>query len=360
LENSNNYIEEDRVSLGLLIKRLIDWIRFLISKWLIIGFGAFFILLLMVSYNYLKKPTYFAKTSFVLENEGSSGLSKLSPIASIVGVSVGDMAESSPLFQLDNIQSLYSSRIMLEKTLLSDATFGDKQEKVIKRLAVAQKLAKQWAKAGIDLDAFDLPRTQYSRAQDSVILEVIEIIQENHLHVDKLSRKTTILEVGFRHKDELLAKIFNELHVRHVNKFYQETKTKKTYSNLQVLQSQADSVKKILDASIQQLAELGESTPNPNPMYKTTRVPYQKALIQVQANSAIYQEIIKQLEMAKVAHRNTLPLIQIIDSPMLPLEDNRWRLLKTIVIGAFIGAMTMVFFLTLKQVILQSMEELDQ
>ena len=40
-------------------------------------------------------------------------------------------------------------------------------------------------------------------------------------------------------------------------------------------------------------------------------------MIDVQANSAIYQELLKQLELAKVTHRNNMPLIQVIDSPVI-------------------------------------------
>ena len=140
-----------------------------------------------------------------------------------------------------------------------------------------------------------------------------------------------ILEIGFDHKDELLAKSFNENLVSIVNNFYFKTKTQKTGENLQILQRQADSVKKVLDKSILFLAEKDQSIPNPNPLTKVSLVPYQKALVDVQANGAIYQEIVTQLELAKVTHRNKTPLIQIIDKPTLPLENSRLRFFECIV-----------------------------
>ena len=134
-----------------------------------------------------------------------------------------------------------------------------------------------------------------------------------YLIVNKPSRKTTILEVGFNHKDEILAKKFNENLVEIVNNFYFKTKTLKTGLNLEILQRQADSIKIILDSSIMMLAETDQRIPNPNPLTKVSLVPYQKAMINVQSNGAIYQELLKQLELAKVSHRNKMPLIQIID-----------------------------------------------
>ena len=96
-----------------------------------------------------------------------------------------------------------------------------------------------------------------------------------------------------------MAKIFNENLVKIVNEFYQKTKTLKTGSNLNILQRQSDSVKIVLDSSIMILAETDQNIPNPNPLSKVNLVPYQKAMIDVQVNSAIYQELLKQLRTSK-------------------------------------------------------------
>ena len=186
-----------------------------------------------------------------------------------------------------------------------------------------------------------------SRLHDSILLEAVKIIKEKYLIVDKPSRKTTILEIGFDHKDELLAKSFNENLVSIVNKFYFKTKTQKTGENLKILQRQADSVKKVLDKSILFLAEKDQSIPNPNPLTKVSLVPYQKALVDVQANGAIYQEIITQLELAKVTHRNKTPLIQIIDKPTLPLENSRLTFLECLIYGIFGGLLLSVIYFSL-------------
>lgn len=358
MEKGANYINEEKISLGTLIRSLIDWLQFIFSKWLLIGLGAAVILALTLAYNYLKAPTYFAKTSFVLESEGGSGLGGISSLASLAGVDIGGgVLEGSPLFQIDNIQSLYSSHRMLEETLLSPADFDGISTMIIVRFAESQKLARAWSKKGIELESFSIPRDQFSRAQDSVLIESIDIIQENLLHVGKPNRKASILEVGFYHRDELLAKVFNEVHVRNVNQFYAETRTKKTLSNLKVLQVQTDSIKNVLDESIQKLAEVDQAVPNANPLYKTSLVPYQKALLDVQANGGVYQELVKQLELAKITHRNRVPLIQVVDRPILPLRKSRWTLMKTLVLGGFAGVMTMVLFFTIRRIVLSALRD---
>ena len=341
---------EDKISLSFLYERLKDWILFLFSKRGIIILGTLCFLYFTISYNYLVKPTYFARTTFVLDNDGSSSMGDLSSLASLAGINASSFIDASSLFQIDNIQELYRSNTMIKKTLMSTANDGKKDFKLIDRFIEVEKLKNKWDKLGVNINNFESTKT-ISRTKDSLIKELIKTIKKENLIVDKPSRKTTILEIGFDHKDEILAKTFNENLVKIVNQFYNKTKTLKTGSNLKILQRQSDSVKIVLDTSIMLLAEIDQSIPNPNPLSKVNLVPYQKAMIDVQANSAIYQELLKQLELAKVTHRNNMPLIQVIDSPNYPLENSRWKLLKTIVYGIIMGSIFSIFSLSFKRTI---------
>jgi len=341
---------EDKISLIFLYERLKDWILFLFSKRGTIVLGTLCILFFTISYNYLVKPTYFARTTFVLDNDSTGSMGDLSSLASLAGINASSFIDASSLFQIDNIQELYRSNTMIKKTLMSTANDGKKDFKLIDRFIEVEKLKNKWDKLGVNIDNFESTKT-ISRTKDSLIKELIKTIKKENLIVDKPSRKTTILEIGFDHKDEILAKTFNENLVKIVNQFYNKTKTLKTGSNLKILQRQSDSVKIVLDTSIMLLAEIDQSIPNPNPLSKVNLVPYQKAMIDVQANSAIYQELLKQLELAKVTHRNNMPLIQVIDSPNYPLENSRWKLLKTIVYGIIMGSIFSIFSLSFKRTI---------
>jgi hypothetical protein len=180
-----------------------------------------------------------------------------------------------------------------------------------------------------------------------VIKEVSKLIREKQLAVEKPDRKLTILSVMISSKDEVFAKVFNERLVEKVNAFYQETKTKKTGENLAILQSQADSVKAILNESIGSYASLTDRVPNVNPLLSSAKVQSRQRQVDVEATGSIYSEIVKNLEIAKVNHRNNSPLIQIIDSPRLPLSRTEIRLLKGMVLGALLGvflALVILYF----------------
>jgi uncharacterized protein involved in exopolysaccharide biosynthesis len=344
--NKNNY--DENISLSFLLDEIKALVFFLFkNKHKIVLFTSC-VLFFTISYNYLINPTYYARTTFVLDNNSESSMGDLSSIASLAGINASSFIDASSLFQIDNIQELYRSDKMIRKALMSKVNESKNNLSLIELLVKSEKSEKKWKNLGVDLNKLNSNKI-FSRLEDSLTKDVINSIKKNYLLVDKPSRKTTILEIGFNHKSEKLAKNFNHNLVKIVNQFYNETKTLKTGSNLKILQRQSDSVKNILDTSIMILAEIDQRIPNPNPITKVSLVPYQKAMIDVQANSAIYQELLKQLELAKVTHRNKTPLIQIIDEPIYPLENSRWKLFKTLIYGLCFGFGFSILLLSIRR-----------
>lgn len=340
-------MDNKEYSILFVIESIKNWLNYFLENSKKIIILSLSILVISLIYNYVKSPTHYARTSFVLDSESSSNsIADIASLASLAGINASSFIDASSLFQIDNIQELYRSSSMLKETLLTNSLFGNKNELLINRFGQEEKINKKWNNLGIDFSNESLLRSK-SRLHDSVLFEAVKIIKEKYLMVDKPSRKTTILEIGFDHKDELFAKSFNENLVSIVNNFYFKTKTRKTGENLKILQRQADSVKKVLDKSILILAEKDQSIPNPNPLTKVSLVPYQKALVDVQANGAIYQEIVTQLELAKVTHRNKTPLIQIIDKPNLPLENSRLKFFECLFYGLFGGLLIAIFYFSL-------------
>ncbi|SDD66544.1 Chain length determinant protein [Algoriphagus faecimaris] len=332
-----------------------EWFSFFTSKWkvliiaLIIGLG------LGALVSILKKPVFHAETSFVLEEGDGSSLGNMSGLASLVGVNIGSLGSTSGLFQGDNIMELYKSDRMLGETLLSQF---DENHLLIDRFVSFEKLDKKWA-SKVDIPAMDfsIAREAFSVAQDSVVKEVAKLIREKQLSVIKPDRKLSIIQVSISSKDEAFAKVFNETLVEKVNTFYLETKTKKTGENLAILQTQADSVRKILDASIGEYATATDQVPNANPLLSSATVESRKRQIDVQATGAVYQEVVKNLEIAKVNHRNNSPLIQIIDSPRFPLKRSEIRLVKGMVLGAFITFIFVIFYLYFRRLYQKHVQE---
>mgnify|MGYP003648522660 FL=1 len=337
------------------IQNFSGWISYFISQWKILLLAGLLGIGLGALVSIFKKPVFVATTSFVLEDGDSGGMGSMSGLASLVGVNLGSMGGTSGLFQGDNIMELYRSERMLDEALLSPF---DENQLLIDRFIEFEKIDKKWAsKVDISTMDFSTARENFSVSQDSVVKEVAQLVRENQLSVAKPDRKLTIIQVSVSSKDEAYAKVFNERLVENVNEFYRETKTKKTSENLAILQSQADSVRKILDQSIGAYASATDRVPNANPLLSSATVETKKRQIDVQATGAVYEEVVKNLEIAKVNHRNNSPLIQIIDSPRFPLERSEIRLVKGMVYGFVIVVLLSVFWIYFRRLYQKHVQE---
>ena len=353
--SGNSHFSPPQFTLKEVVQNLIDWVKFFRSQWkplilsLIIGSG------LGAGYSQLKDPVFHAETSFVLEEEGMGGIGQMSGIASLLGVNLGGMGGTNGLFQGDNIMELYRSDRMLEETLLSPF---DNKKLLVDRFIEFEELEKKWA-SSIDLSTlkFSASKENHGVKQDSVLKEIAKIIREKQLVVVKPDRKLSIIQVNVSSKDEGFAKLFNETLVSKVNTFYLETKTKKTGENLRILQIQADSVRAILDQSLGTLATEQDRIPNANPLLSAATVNGRRKQVDVQTSAAVFQEIVKNLEMAKISHRINTPLIQLIDSPRLPLKRTEIRLVKGSVYGAFILGVLALSILYLRRLYQKHLQE---
>lgn len=339
--NSSTSSENDEISLKELILKIQDWWRYLLSKWLIIlicglagGAIGFF-------YAFYKKPLYTATTTFVLEDEkaGGGGLGNLAGLASMAGVDLG--GSGGGIFQGDNILGLYRSRTMLEKTLLTQIEADGGKELLVNRF-IDLNLREKWTskpelvnfKFSEDSlqnrDSFFKP----DRLRDSILGVIVIELNKKYLSVSKPDKKLSTIQVDVRSQDELFAKAFNDELVKNVNEFYINTKTKKTLQNVNILQHKTDSVRSVMNGAIYTAVSVSDATPNLNPTRQIQRVaPAQRAQFSAETNKSILAEMVKNLEMTKMALLKETPLIQVVDKPIYPLKKEQFGKAKGIIIG---------------------------
>lgn len=351
---STAQVRNDEISLRELILKIREWYRYLLTKWKIVLLAAVIGGAIGLMYASSKEPVYKASCTFVLdEGKSGGGLSQYAGLAAMAGINIGGGA-SDGLFQGDNIMELYKSRTMLQKTLLSEGEFDGKKDLLINRYIKLNDLKGGWAQSKnseLQKLSFNIPVEEFTRVNDSVMTAIIADINKNYLRVDKKDKKLSIIEVDVRSKDEQFAKNFAVAVVDNVNRFYVETKTKKSTENLRILQRQADSVRSVLNASVGGAASAIDANPNANMAMQILRVPSQRKQIDVQANSAMYAEIVKNLEVAKFNSRQEAPLIQIVDEPVYPLSKEALGKAKAIIIGGFLLSFITCFMLMVAYIV---------
>jgi hypothetical protein len=342
---------DEEISLKELIAKFSELYHYVLSRWKSILLAGCLGALLGLGYSFIKKPVYKAEFSFVLEDEKSGGLGGALSLASQFGLDIGG-AGGGGAFAGDNLIQLMKSRTMVQQALLSPVIINGKQESLLNYYINFNHLRDDWAnKPQLSRITFPIHANsaKFNRQQDSILTDLHKDLIKNFLSVTKFDKKLSVINVEVKSTNELFAKSFAEALVTQVSRFYVDTKTQKSAKNVAILQHQADSVRQRLNAAIGGVALANDANPNLNPTMQVLRVPSQQRQVDVQANTAILTELVKNLELAKLALRRETPLIQVIDKPILPLEVDKVGKLKGLVLGAFLAGFLILIYLVTRR-----------
>jgi hypothetical protein len=325
-----------------------SFIKYLVGEWKLILLAAVICGAAGIVYATMKKAFYTAELTFVLEDPSSNnGMSQYSALASMAGI---DLGSNGGLFQGDNIIQLYKSRSMLEETLLTKVSFPGKQQLLIDRYIQLNDLRKAWmGKNDLRNIDFDIPKNKFTLQHDSIITMVANDINKNYLTVDKPDKKLSIISVKVKSTDKYFAKAFTEAIVNNVNEFYIETKTKNSLQNLKLFQRQSDSLRAVISSSMRGQAAALDANPDANPSLQVLKVQSQRKQVDVASSTALYAEVVKNLEISKGVLQRETPLIQVIDRPVLPLPNDKTGRLKGLISGGFIGVILSLVLLSVRK-----------
>lgn len=337
---------KDEMSLKDLINILEGTIRFLLSKWLLLLAIGLIGGILGIFYALNKKPIYTAELSFVLSSESKSSGS-LVGLASQFGVDLGN--SSNDLFSGDNITSLMVSKRILQKVLFKKPSGS--RSPLINIITKELGLDKAWEKNEYLKKALPFPvdAAQLTPIQDSLLREICFIIPKKMLTVSKPEKKQSIFVVDVTSTSELFSLYTAKYLVEETAQFYISTKTKVAKQNLDIIQHEADSLRQLLSGSIIATAEQVDATFNLNPAFQVKRSGAQQGQSRVSILTAAYSEVVKNVEIARLALQKETPLFQIIDEPTLPLKKNRKSKLVTAIAGAFIFTFLTAVLLLLRR-----------
>jgi hypothetical protein len=348
----NEQNHSDEISLKELIVKLKEWFDYLVSKWKIIFLVSLIGGLLGLGYSLLQKPTYTASLSFALEDENSGGgLGGAFGLASSFGIDLGGGGGS--IFTGSNLTELFKSRAMVEQTLLSPVTSNGKVISLAEMYIQNEGWRETWNQNLKYKTIRFLPkanRKSFTRVHDSIFGVIYKDLSKNRLSVGQRDRKVDIISIDVVSTNELFSKYFCEALAKKVSDFYVETKSKKSRENMMILERQTDSIRRELNGAITGVAVANDNTFGLNPAMNVRRTPSARRQVDVQANTAILTELVKQSELAKVTLRKETPLIQIIDRPILPLPKERFGKAKGILMGGFLAGFLVGLFLIIKRV----------
>lgn len=313
--------------------------------------------LLGISYSLFKQPVYSASLSFALEDKSSSVMNSLS-IDSPFGIDLLG-GNNGSAFSGSNLLELFLSQNMIERTLLSPIIFENKKISLAEMYIKNKQWRNNWEENQQLKSIQFLPnssRTNFTRVQDSIFGVIYDDLIKTNLTVSQKDKKNGIIIIKTKSNNELFAKYFTETLAKQVSDFYIDYKSKKARENVSILIKQTDSIRGELNSAITGVAISVDNTFNLNPALNVKRTPAARKQVDVQANTFILTELIKQTELAKVVLRKETPLIQVIDSPILPLKKDKIGLVFGVILGSVIALFVSLLFLMFKNIFKQLME----
>lgn len=339
-----------------LIKKFEEWYFYLVSQFRIIFLLGLVGSVIGLVYSINNKPIYTATLSFALEDDKSGGMTGALGLASSLGFDLG--GSPGGMFTGTNLTELFKSRTMVEKTLMQPVVLG------IDTISLAEMYIqfKGWRANWIDnpklksLKFSPLTKRKYfTRVHDSIIGKMYDDLSITSLRVAQKDKKISIISIDVKSENEIFAKLFSENLAKQVSEFYIDTKSKKARMNMAVLQNQTDSIRAELNKAITSVALENDNNFMLNPALNVNRTPSAQRQVDVQANSAILNELVRQTELAKVTLRIETPLIQVIDKPILPLPKERFGKLKGVLLGGilagFLTILGLIFRKILKEIV---------
>jgi len=316
----------------------------------IILFTLFFVSIFAVI-NFFQESKYQAELSFVVEDkQKSTPLSSVSGIASQFGLDL--FSSSNSTFSQANIMELLKSRGVISKTLLRSEIISNKKDLFINHYISINELNSDWNKHK-DLSKINF-RDQFNVVHDSIITLVWQNIIENDLSVDIRNDETDIIYLSFFSKNEKFAKLFSENLIDEMSRMYIQYQTKQSSNTIEFLQNRADSVFIELQKSEEDYARTKDI--NQRIIKASGRLKELQLMRNVEVLNTMYLELVKNIEMSKLTLLNQTPIIQVIDRPILPLEDKKLSIFIVILIATIVSLFISFFYVIFRKIIMDSLQ----
>ena len=135
---------------------------------------------------------------------------------------------------------------------------------------------------------------------------------------------------------------------------YVEYKTKQASNTIDFLQSRSDSVFLELESSEREYARIKDI--NQRIIKASGRLKELQLMRNVEGLKTMYLELVKNIEMSKLTLLNKTPIIQVIDKPILPLEDTKISVLLISIISFFLALFISVFYIIIRKLVNDSLK----
>ena len=346
ITNANQEMEEETFTFQKLITHWLNNILYALTFWRLLLIAGILGAVLGLGYAWLRPVTYTARLTFVVEEAKGGGGSIASALSGQFGFDIGSLSGSSGILAGDNVLELLKSHSLIKLTLLTP--YQDSSSfSLADQYATVYHLKEKWrksSKVGREIN-FPTNQKQFSRLEDSLLQSIINKVGEDELSIAKPDKKLSFFELQTTTRDERFSQLFCERLLKITTSFYVDTKTRRLTNNVNRLQKRVDSLGILLDKRTYSTAETAKLLLDANPVYATPMVNAEISSRNKFIQTTIYGEIIKNLEVSKTALIQETPTVQVVDSPELPLKENKTIWYISAMAGGMISLLFCVFLI---------------
>ena len=336
-------MNDNEATLKDVILTLLDYKNELKKRCILILSVIIVFILFGYGYSSLQGEKYIATLSFIVEeNSEGSNLSSISGMASQFGFDLGGNSHSS--FSQQNVIELLKSRKIISSTLNKDIIVSGKEASFLHHYLNLNDMIE------------DSSVVQFNDIyKDSITNVIWTQITDNRLNISFQNDDANILNLNFTSSNSTFAKYFVETLIDEMSDMYSTYQTEKTRFSLEVLQNRADSVFKELKDSETKLARVKDR--NIRVINSSGRLEEIQYMREVKVLNTMYLELVKNTELVKMNLLDETPIIQIIDTPKLPLLSINRSTLFWCVVFAFLGLFLVSFFIILRKLVKDTLKE---
>jgi|TARA_B110000261_G_C13079735_1_gene355489 uncharacterized protein involved in exopolysaccharide biosynthesis len=297
------------VSVKQILKELVIISKILLKKWLNIGIsGLIGGLLMFFGYKSFIKPKFESVTTLSLADSNPvSAVSNYLALASQFGIPGGSKNTEGKFIALLESKRNFTSALM---------TLTPTGEKLINYYL------------GLEGDYTTLKRftfkgdnqSELSFIEDSLLNKSILVALKNTVITDH-DKESNLITLKVSSPDELFAYYFNNQLITAVIQHFTSQASKKEKDTYNIIKLSVDSVVNELKIKEEELAKVKDK--GNNIVRKQGNIKEMRLMRDVKILSLMYSEGLKNLELAKISFLEKKPVIEIIDQPILPLDEKK-------------------------------------
>ncbi len=348
LQNQNNMpVEEQEIDLVELIQKM--WI----NRWLIIKVTSVFVVLgVLVA---LFSAKVFTASCDIVPDTGKSGNSKMSSLAALAGVNLGEGADVTALSPLvyQNIMNgtsfrkeLMQTKIDFEKAYKPVSFFDYYTSEEYNKPGVFDYIKKYTIGLPfVILNAIrgEQPEPDYSAIGNSEgpTMETLSKDEYNALKILEqcvsltLDNKNGYVTITTNMPEAVASAQLAQATVVLLQKYITEFKIAKVQSNLDFIQSRYNEAKKNFEDIQVRRAAFRDANTNTNKY--SARVEAEKLDAEYTLAMNLYSELATQLEQAKIEVKKDTPILTVVRPVTIPYKKSKPQRLQILVAFTFLG-----------------------